>query len=81
MAASAVPLTVAISKDEGKTWEHKKNLEAGEKDADESIMNGFAYVSATFDAGRVLTSYYVSKDGTDKIFSRFRSFPISWLYE
>lgn len=75
------PLTVAISKDEGKTWEHKKNIEAGEKDADESFMNGFAYVSATFDAGRVLTSYYVSKDGTDKIFSRFRSFPISWLYE
>lgn len=75
------PLTVAISKDEGKTWEHKKNIEADESEAGVSFMSGFSYISATFDNGRVLLSYYVSKDGTDKILSRFRSFPISWLYE
>jgi len=73
------PLTVAISKDEGKTWEHKKNIEADEEDA--SFMSGYSYISATFDHGRVLLSYYVSKEGTKMISSRFRSFPIGWLYE
>lgn len=68
------PLTIAISKDEGKTWEHKKNLE-------ERPDNTYAYISATFDSGRVLLSYYVADDTTGWISSRFRSFPIAWLYE
>ena len=68
------PLTVAISKDEGKTWEHKKNLE-------ESKAHTFAYISATFDSGRALLTYYVCEEATGRISSRFRSFPIAWLYE
>jgi len=73
------PLTLAVSKDDGKTWVLKKDLETVEGDA--SFMSGFSYISATFDQGRVLLSYYVSKEGTDQISSRFRSFPIAWLYE
>jgi sialidase-1 len=68
------PLTVAISKDEGKTWEHKKNLE-------ESTEHTFAYISATFDSGRALLTYYVCEEATGRISARFRSIPISWLYE
>ncbi|MCF6283688.1 MAG: exo-alpha-sialidase [Candidatus Hydrogenedentes bacterium] len=74
------PLTVAISKDEGKTWIHKKNIEsiAGDPSV---FMGGFSYISATFDRGRVLLGYYVGEADAKKISSRFRSFPISWLYE
>lgn len=74
------PLTVAISRDEGKTWEHKKNIETGGDDSTE-FTSGFSYISATFDSGRVLLSYYVAEEGTEKIASRFRSIPIAWLYE
>lgn len=68
------PLTVAISKDEGKTWEHKKNLE-------DSQDFTYAYISATFDSGRVALTYYVCEEAAGRISSRFRSVPISWLYE
>ncbi len=75
------PLTVAISKDEGKTWEHKKNIETGAGAPGAPFMSGFSYISAGFDGGRVLLTYYVAEEGSDKISSRFRSFPIAWLYE
>ncbi len=75
------PLTVAISKDEGKTWEHKKNIETGAGAPGAPFMSGFSYISATFDGGRVLLTYYVAEEGSDKISSRFRSIPIAWLYE
>lgn len=75
------PLTVAISKDEGKTWEHKKNIETGAGAPGAPFMSGFSYISATFDSGRVLLTYYVAEEGSDKISSRFRSIPIAWLYE
>lgn len=68
------PLTVAISKDEGKTWTHKQNIE-------DSTAHTFAYISATFDSGRVLLTYYVADDTTGWIGSRFRSIPIASLYE
>lgn len=73
------PLTVAISKDEGKTWINKKNVETGE--GTETFTSGYSYISAAFDQGRVLLSYYVAEDSTGRISSRFRSFPIGWLYE
>jgi sialidase-1 len=75
------PLTLAISKDEGKTWEHKKNIETGAGAPGAPFMSGFSYISATLDGGRVLLTYYVAEEGSDKISSRFRSIPIAWLYE
>jgi sialidase-1 len=74
------PLTVAVSKDEGKTWIHKKNIETIEGDPS-SFMGGFSYISATFAGDRVLLSYYVGDAAEKKISSRFRSIPIAWLYE
>lgn len=73
------PLTVALSRDEGKTWLHKKSIETSEGAS--SFTSGFSYISATFDSGRVLLSYYLAEEGTNKISSRFRSIPIAWLYE
>ncbi len=66
------PLTAAVSFDDGRTWRHVKNLES---DASE----GYAYTSVLFVKDRVLLSYYISTAG--RISSRFRSLPVSWLYE
>lgn len=74
------PLTVAISKDEGETWMHKKNIESVEDDPS-LFTGGFSYISATFDRDRVLLSYYVADGDAKKISSRFRSIPVAWLYE
>lgn len=74
------PLTAAISKDEGKTWIHKKNIEDADPDA-ASFTTGYAYTSVTFDRGRALISYYVAGDANGRIDSRFRSIPIAWFYE
>ncbi|MEX2173462.1 MAG: exo-alpha-sialidase [Pirellulaceae bacterium] len=66
------PLTAAISSDEGQTWRHVRNLETNPD-------QGFAYTSVLFVRDRLLLSYYVSEKG--RISSRFRSLPVSWLYE
>lgn len=49
-----VPLTVAISRDEGKTWQNFKNLESEER-------YSYAYASVTFVKKKVLFTYYISK--------------------
>ena len=67
------PLTAAVSSDEGKTWKNLRNLE---EHADEA----YAYTSILFVRDRVLLSYYVGQPG-GRISSRFRSLPVSWLYE
>lgn len=67
------PLTAAVSSDEGKTWKNLRNL--GDQ-ADEA----YAYTSILFVRDRVLLSYYVGQPG-GRISSRFRSLPVSWLYE
>jgi len=67
------PLTVAISSDEGQTWQYKKNLES---DSDYT----YSYISLTFMNGRAIMSYYVRDQKTKRISSRFRSLPIAWFY-
>jgi len=74
---SRTPLTVAISRDDGKTWENFKNLT---DDPD----SGYAYTSISFTGQRAVFTYYHWKkgkpnfEGTDLI---FHSVPVSWLYE
>lgn len=68
------PLTAAVSTDEGKTWSYERNLETRDDQT-------YAYTSIEFDRGRALLSYYVGDDKTGRIFSRFRSVPISWFYQ
>ncbi|MBX3411551.1 MAG: exo-alpha-sialidase [Pirellulales bacterium] len=67
------PLTAAISSDEGGTWQHLRNLETSTDDT-------YAYTSVLFHRDGVLLSYYVAKEGTGRISSRFRSLPVSWFY-
>ncbi|MCA9448524.1 MAG: exo-alpha-sialidase, partial [Candidatus Omnitrophica bacterium] len=68
------PLTAAISRDEGKTWTHKRNME---NDPNET----YSYTSLDFANGRALLSYYVADEESGWISSRFRSVPIGWFYE
>lgn len=68
------PLTAAISSDEGKTWQHKKNLES-------SDAHTFSYISLTFHHGRAIMSYYLRDEKTQLISSRFRSLPVAWFYQ
>jgi sialidase-1 len=67
------PLTVAVSKDEGKTWKRWKNLEADEK-------YGNAYPSVTFVKDLVLVTYWVSDENTSCITLKLKIFPRDWLY-
>lgn len=68
------PLTVAISTDDGKTWQHKKNIESGNE-------HTYSYISLTFMHGRAIMSYYVRDEKTKRISSRFRSLPIASFYQ
>jgi len=68
------PLAAAISPDEGRTWKHKRYIEADR-------TRGYGYVSVTFWQGRALLSYYVRDPKAGRISSRFRSLPIAWFYE
>jgi sialidase-1 len=68
------PLVAAISTDEGRSWTARRTLE-------ERTDQEFAYTSVTFFERRVLLSYYVADDSTDRISTRFRSLPLDWFYE
>jgi sialidase-1 len=68
------PLTAAISTDQARSWQHVRHLET-------SPDHGFAYTSILFHKDRVLLSYYVHDAKSGRISSRFRSLPVSWLYE
>ncbi len=68
------PLSVAISSDEGKTWQHQKSLET-----DPTL--GYAYTSLMFTQGRAVLTYYILDAGSKHISSRFRSIPVGWFYE
>lgn len=68
-----IPLTAAISSDEGKTWKHKRNLEQG---ADITA----AYCSLTISSSRVYLTYTLRDEKTKLRSHRFRSLPIHWFY-
>ena len=74
------PLNIAVSKDEGKTWQGEKVLE------DDTAFT-YAYPSITCSGGDVLLTYYRNEKqkalGTDKdvmISLKFRRFSLAWLY-
>ena len=68
------PLTLAISRDEGQTWEHIKDLET-------TPGESYAYTSILFVNNRALLSYYVAEPRHARISSRFRSIPLQWVYQ
>lgn len=65
------PLTSAISKDEGETWEHFKNLEDTSDDS-------WAYPAVTWIKGRALVTYFNYKGGHSL---KLRSLPLEWFYK
>lgn len=65
------PLTSAISKDEGETWENFKNLEEVPDDA-------WAYPAVTWVDSRALVTYFNYKGGLSL---KLKSLPATWFYE
>lgn len=70
-ADKRVPLTSAISKDEGESWINLKNLETG--------PGTYAYTSITFFNDRAILTYYEMLNG--RISLKLKSLPISWFYD
>lgn len=66
------PLTSAISKDEGETWEHFRNLEDAPDDA-------WAYPAVTWTENRALITYFNYKG--DCLSLILRSLPVEWFYQ
>jgi hypothetical protein len=65
------PLSAAISRDDGKTWECFRNVADAAGDA-------FAYPSVTFVGDRALLTYFNDQDG---ISLWLLGIPLKWFYE
>lgn len=73
-AQKRTPLTVAISRDEGQTWEHTKNLEHDPE-------GNYAYTSITFLDDEVLFTYWEwFPERAPWISLKLAIAPLSWLY-
>ena len=64
------PLTAAISRDDGKTWEHFRNVADAAGDA-------FAYPSVTIVGDRVLLTYFNYQGGISLL---LQGIPVKWFY-
>ena len=67
------PLSTAISRDEGRTWENVRILE-------DDAAYTYAYTSCTFIGNDVALTYYVCNADSSLISLRFRRIPVKWLY-
>ncbi len=65
------PLTAAISRDDGRTWEHFRNVADAAGDA-------FAYPSVTFVGDRALLTYFNYQGGISLF---LQGIPVKWFYE
>jgi sialidase-1 len=72
------PLTAAISRDEGRTWQHVRNL-------DEDPAHTYAYTSIEFLDDRALFTYYagppVGVKGETRWSLKLKAVPLRWFYE
>ncbi|MBI5692991.1 MAG: exo-alpha-sialidase [Verrucomicrobia bacterium] len=66
------PLAAMLSRDEGKTWGPRRNLE-------EDPASTYAYTSVTFHAGRALLTYYHFPVGGKLLSLKFKSVPLAWF--
>lgn len=73
--AKRTPFTVAVSKDEGKTWVNRKNLDA---DPD----GWYCYTSIAFVDQRVILAHCAGDSQIGHLTrTRFTSFDVGWLYK
>jgi len=72
---SSSPLTAAISSDEAATWHHRHDLEP-------VGACSYAYPSVNFAEDRVLLTYWVTDREAQppRLYMKFRSLPLAWLY-
>jgi len=66
-------LTTAISKDDGKTWKYKRNIETEEK-------FGYSYASITFIKDMVMLTYLVYSADNSRTSLKLKTVPVEWLY-
>jgi len=69
-----IPLTAAISKDEGEKWENFRNIETDDRYT-------YAYTSVTFVREAALLTYYVYDEKAKLISLKLKIIPIQWFYE
>jgi sialidase-1 len=74
-----VPLTAAISRDEGLTWEHVRDIETKPCDRPKAPWDGYAYVSLVFAHDMALLTYYVAGPG-ERWSLKFTRLPVGWFY-
>jgi predicted neuraminidase len=73
--AKRTPFTVAVSKDEGKTWVNKKTL-------DDDPDGWYCYTAITFVNERVLLAHCAGDSKVGHLTrTRLTSFDVSWLYK
>ena len=68
------PLTTAVSRDEGQSWEHIRDIETDEE-------RTFAYTSITFVRENVLLTYYSREESTGLISLKLKALSVQWLYD
>ena len=68
------PLTAAISRDEGETWEHMRDLETDDR-------YDYAYVSVTFLDDAALLTYWVHDHAAGRIALKAARVPVAWFYQ
>lgn len=72
------PLTAAISKDDGATWQHIRNL-------DEDAAHTYAYTSIEFLKDRALFTYYagpaVGERNAGEWSLKLKAVPLNWFYQ
>jgi sialidase-1 len=78
-ATERLPLTAAISKDNGHTWTHVRNL-------DNDASHTYAYTSITFVGKQVFFTYYAgpaagSHPKVNYFSLKLKRVPISWFYQ
>lgn len=66
------PLAAMISRDEGRTWSARRNLES-------DPAATYAYTSVTFHRGRALLTYYHFPQGGNRLSLAFKSVPVEWF--
>ncbi|HIA47807.1 MAG TPA: exo-alpha-sialidase [Candidatus Hydrogenedentes bacterium] len=70
-ASTRNPFTAAVSKDEGETWEHFRNIEDAPNDA-------WAYPAVTWVEDAALLTYFNYRDGLSL---HLKILPTKWFYE
>jgi photosystem II stability/assembly factor-like uncharacterized protein len=69
LGGSRVPLTIAVSRDEGRTWAHRKDIET-------DPAGSYCYTAVEFVGDQVLLSYM-----TFRLASRMTLMDLDWLYQ